>query len=162
MINKQSIWFTFLFSVILVLSIFYISMGESDLSDFILGDETEDSTLVVNESTELVALRIQSDEEITETINELQEIILSDTADIQAKSDAYDELLSITNNKSMEEKVEKVIKSEFNFDSFAKINGNNITIVVENNEHNYKLANDIISRVAKEFSGDKYITVKFN
>lgn len=162
MINKQSIWFTFLFSVILVLSIFYISMGESDLSDLILGDETEDSTLVVNESTELVALRIQSDEEITETINELQEIILSETVDMQAKSDAYDELLTITNNKSMEEKIEKIIKDEFNFDSFVKINANNVTIVAENDEHNYKLANDIISRVAKEFSGDKYITVKFN
>lgn len=162
MINKQSIWFTFLFSVILVLSIFYISMGESDLSDLILNDETEDSTLVVNESTELVALRMQSDEEITETINELQEIILSETVDMQAKSDAYDELLTITNNKSMEEKIEKIIKDEFKFESFVKINGNNITIVAENDVHNYKVANDIISRVAKEFSGDKYITVKFN
>lgn len=162
MINKQSIWFTFLFSVILVLSIFYISMGESDLSDLILSDETEDSTLVVNESTELVALRIQSDEEITETINELQEIILSETVDMQAKSDAYDELLTITNNKSMEEKIEKIIKDEFKFESFVKINGDNITIVAENDAHNYKVANDIISRVAKEFSGDKYITVKFN
>ena len=162
MINKQSIWFTFLFSIILVLSIFYISMNESDLSEFIITDDTEDTSLVVNESTELVALRIQSDEEVTETINELQDIILNETADMQAKSDAYDELLTITNNKSMEEKLEKIVLNEFKFESFIKINGNNVTIVVDSSEHDYKLANDIISRMADEFTADKYITVKFN
>ena len=31
MINKQSIWFTFLFSIILVLSIFYISMDDEKI-----------------------------------------------------------------------------------------------------------------------------------
>ena len=36
MINKQNIWFTFLFSVILVLSIFYLNMGNDDISDLVL------------------------------------------------------------------------------------------------------------------------------
>ncbi len=162
MINKQSIWFTFLFSVILVLSIFYVSMNENELSDFALVNNEPETSLVINESTELVALRVQSDEETLETINNLQDVLLSETSDVQSKNDAYNELLMISNNKSMESKLEKIIKDEFKYDSFVKINGSNVTIVVDNSKHDYKLANDIIRRMTKEFSENKYITVKFN
>lgn len=162
MINKQSIWFTFLFSIILVLSIFYVSMNENSLSDFIELEEPEETSLVVNESTELVALRVQSDEEMMETINNLQDVLLSETSDLESKNNAYDELLTISNNKSLEEKLEKIIKDEFKYDSFIKINSNNVTVVIESDKNDYKLANDIIRRLNKEFKDNKYITVKFN
>lgn len=162
MINKQSIWFTFLFSVILVLSIFYVTMNENDLSEFIDSDEINDTSLVVNESTELVALRIQNDEEVLETINHLQDVLLSETSDLESKNDAYNDLLMISNNKSIEEKIETIIKDEFQYESFVKINSNNVTIVIEVEKHDYALANKIIRRVSSEFKDDKYITVKFN
>lgn len=162
MINKQSIWFTFLFSVILVLSIFYITMNENELSDFIEPVDTTDTTLVVNESTEIVSLRIQSDEETLETINNLQEIILSETSDLTAKNDAYNDLLTISSNKSDEEKIEKIIKEEFQSEAFVKINSGNVTIVIEAQNHDYELANKIIRRVNQEFQDNKYVTVKFN
>ena len=38
MINKQSLWFTFLFSIILVLSIFYITMDSTNLGELIVED----------------------------------------------------------------------------------------------------------------------------
>lgn len=162
MINKQSIWFTFLFSVILLLSIFYVTMGDDKLSDFIDSVDTNDTTLVVNESTELVSLRVQNEEEIMEMINSLQEIILSETSDLQSKNDAYNDLLMISNNKSDEEKLEKIIREEFKYDSFVKINANNISIVIADAKHDYVLANSVIRRIAQEFKDDKYITVKFN
>ena len=89
MINKQNIWFAFLFSIILILSIFYISMDNSELSEFVSNADTTDTTLVVNESTELVALRVQDDEDTLDTINELQNILLDQTSDVVAKNDAY-------------------------------------------------------------------------
>ena len=57
MINKQNLWFATLFSIILVLSIFYISMNETSVSD-LMNEEivVDDSSLVINESTELVSL----------------------------------------------------------------------------------------------------------
>ncbi len=162
MINKQSIWFTFLFSIILVLSIFYVTMNESDLSEFIDDVDTTDTTLVVNESTELVSLRIRNDEETLETINHLQEILLSETSDAAAKNDAYNDLLMISNNKSDEEKIVTIIKEELNYESFVKINNDNVTIVIESNEHDYSVANKIIRRVSTELKDNKYITVKFS
>lgn len=162
MINKQNIWFTFLFSIILVLSIFYITMNDSKLDEYITSDEVDDTTLVVNESTELVALRVQSDEETLETINNLQEIILSETSDFQSKNDAYNDLLMISNNKSDEEKIEKLIKEEFQYDSFVKINGGNVTVVIDAEEHDYTLANKVIKLVSSNFEKEMYVTVKFN
>lgn len=162
MINKQSIWFTFLFSIILVLSIFYVTMNENDLKDFIDPIDTNDTTLVVNESTEIVSLRIQNDEEVLETINNLQDIILSETSDLSAKNDAYNDLLLISSNKSDEQKLEKIIKDEFQSEAFVKINGGNVTIVIDKDEHDYELANKIIRRINQEFDEPKYVTVKFN
>ncbi len=162
MINKQSIWFTFLFSIILVLSIFYVTMNDSDLSELIDPIDTSDTTLVVNESTELVSLRIKNDEETLETINHLQEVLLSETSDAVSKNDAYNDLIMISNNKSLEEKITKLIEEEFKCDSFVKINGNNVTIVVEAEKDDYVIANNIIRRVTAEFEESKYITVKFN
>ncbi len=162
MINKQSIWFTFLFSVILVLSIFYVTMDNSKLDELIIETDTNDTTLVVNESTELVALRVQDDEDTLETINELQNILLDQTSDLSTKNDAYDQLLDISNNKSIESNVEKMIKKEFKLDSFVKIKGNNVTVFIDSDTHDYKLANDIISKVSSYFKDDKYVTVKFS
>jgi hypothetical protein len=161
MINKQSIWFTFLFSIILVLSIFYITMDTEKLDELILDVDTNDTTLVVNESTELVALRVQDDEETLDTINELQNILLDETSDLSAKNDAYDQLLSINSNKRIESSLEKIIKDEFKLDSFGKLKNNNVTVFIDSSDHDYKLANDIIRRLSKEFKEDRYITVKF-
>ena len=161
MINKQSIWFTFLFSIILVLSIFYITIDTEKLDELILDVDTNDTTLVVNESTELVALRVQDDEETLDTINELQNILLDETSDLSAKNDAYDQLLSINSNKRIESSLEKIIKDEFKLDSFVKLKNNNVTVFIDSSDHDYKLANDIIRRLSKEFKEERYITVKF-
>ena len=163
MVNKQNLWFITLFSIILVLSIFYISMNESSIESLIEANNIpEDSTLVVNENTELVALRIQSDEDMLNTMNELKDIILSETTTSQEKNDAYNNLLELSTNKGDEEEIESIIEKEFNLESFVKINANNITIVIDSSEHNYDLANKIIRKVKENSKGDKYITVKFN
>lgn len=163
MVNKQNLWFITLFSIILVLSIFYISMNDSSIESLIEDSKIpEDSTLVVNENTELVALRIQSDEDMLNTMNELKEIILSETTTSQEKNDAYNNLLELSTNKGDEENIENIIEKEFNLKSFVKINANNITIVIDSSEHNYDLANKIIRRIKENSRGDKYITVKFN
>jgi len=137
-------------------------MNENKLSDFMDNVNTDDTTLVVSESTEIVSLRVQSDEETLETINNLQDIILSETSNINEKNDAYNDLLAISSNKSIEEKLEKIIKEEFECEAFVKVNSGNITIVVDKSEHDYKLANQIIRRINEEFKENKYITVKFN
>ena len=163
MINKQNLWFAMLFSVILVLSIFYVSIGSDDVNEFISSDNaSDDSSLVINESTELVSLRVANDEEIQNTMNELKNTILSDTATLEEKNDAYDELLVIADVKGIEEKLESILKKEFDIESFIKVNSTGISVVVESDNKDYKDANKIIKRIQSEFKEEKYITVRFN
>ena len=137
-------------------------MDSSKLDELIIESDTTDTTLVVNGSTELVALRVQDDEETLNTINELQDILLDQTSDLTAKNDAYDQLLDISNTKSLESNLEKIVFKDFGLESFIKIKGNNVTVFIDSKEHDYKLANNIIKRISKEFSDDRYITVKFS
>lgn len=163
MINKENIWFTTLFSIILVLSIFYLNMNENNINELIdIEPETNDTTLVVEEIEELVALRIKNDEELSQEQQELQEILLSETSTIEEKNNAYEKLQQLTNNKGLETKLEEQIQKEYNFKSFIKINGNNITVVIKNKEHDYNIANKIIRSLQNNFKETKYITVKFN
>lgn len=163
MINKQSLWFTMLFSVILVLSIFYVSMNEDNVREFAKDDVAPlDSSLVISESTELVSLRISSDEEVQNTMNELKNTLLSDVATIEEKNDAYNELLVLSNIKGEEEKLENILAKEFKVDSFVKINSTGITVVVDADKDSYEDANKIIRRIQEEYDQEKYITVKFN
>ncbi|MGN1338096.1 MAG: hypothetical protein ACI4WW_06445 [Candidatus Coprovivens sp.] len=164
MIKKQNIWFVSLFSIILVLSIIYIGLNENTINELknTVYEEYSDSELVLNESTELVALRVQSDEEMENKINSYKEILLSLTATIDEKNEAYENLLQLNSNKGLEKEVESLILKKLNLESFAKILGNNITIVVNKKDHSYELANSVIRTVQSKFKEDKYITVKFN
>ena len=78
------------------------------------------------------------------------------------KNDAYNSLLEISTNKGNEQNIENLISKEFQLDSFVKINSNNVTIVIDSQNHDYQLANNIIRRVNETFKDNKYVTVKFN
>ena len=167
MINKKSLWFLTLFSLILVLSIYYITMP----SELLLTtnknlssekDETKDdidnSEVKIEESNILVALRVESDEEVNKEIESLQEVLTDSNSSIEDKNKAYDK---INDNRSIEEQLEQQIKDNFQLDSFIKINDNQISVTVKSEEESNKLANNIMRTIQSNFNDSKYITVKF-
>ncbi len=160
MFNKQTIWSTFLCSIILILSIIYVSTNQDDSIQFQMQDLPV-SEFVIQDNTELVALRIESEEEELNVIQDLQNIILDENSTIEMKNEAYDTLISLKDTKSMEEKIIKLLKEEYGYESFVKVNGDNITIVIKSDKHDYTLANTIIRKVNSYFK-DKYVTVKFS
>ena len=162
MINKQNLWFITLFSLIIVLSIYYISIPDNLLKD--ITDNTNSNTMEVsniNESSALVALRVEADEETLKEIQTLQDILIDGTKSVAEKNDAYEQLLEVNINKGKEEEIEKLIKEEFKYDSFVKISGNNINVVISSSEHSPEIANNIMRKVQEKFDTQKYITVKF-
>ncbi len=160
MINKQNLWFITLFSLILVLGIYYVTMDDDTLAVLAGGSDVSE-VLDIKESDVLVALRVEEDEEILKQIESYQNILLDSAATIEEKNDAYNSLQAITNQKSETEKIEKLITSEFKLDNFVKINQDTISIVVAKKEHNAELANNIIRKVQSLYKTQKYITVKF-
>lgn len=165
MINKQGLWFVTLFSLILVLGIYYVTMSDDALSSILnTTTQTDDSTMVnvnVEESSVLVAMRVNDEEEMLKTMNELQTILLDDTATLEEKNDAYDELMALNANKGKEEDLEKKIKEEFQLNSFVKIQNDQISVVIESSNHDVTIANNIIRSIQSLYDKKMYITVKF-
>lgn len=160
MINKQNLWFVTLFSLILVLGIYYITMKDETLS--VLAGENDVSKVVeVKESDIIVALQVEADEAVLKEMNEYQDVLLNNAATVEEKNDAYNALQTLNNAKSECEKLKKLITSKFKLDSFVKIENDTISITIASKEHNKELANKIIREVQSLYDKQKYITVKF-
>ena len=81
MINKQSLWFLTLFSLILVLSVYYITMPNELLltnnSNYLESkntskEEDSDTKVTIEESELLVTMRVNLEEERSEQIADLK------------------------------------------------------------------------------------------
>ena len=163
MINKQNLWFLTLFSLIMVLSIYYLTMSDDTLSTLNVNSDISKGTDVVisEENDTLVALKVQDEEKLLERMEELQNILLSDVATLQEKNDAYEELQTLNKTESEKETIVKLIKEQYKLDSVVQIDQSNITITVASTKHDVTLANNIIRSVQALYDTDKYITVKF-
>ena len=167
MINKKSLWFLTLFSLILVLSIYYITMpsellltGNTNIKESKEKEESK-ATISIEESDLLVALRVESDEEMNKQIEELQIVLANTKSSADEKNIAYEKIKEINSNRSQEEKLEAQIKDTHNLDSFIKIKSSNISVIVNSKDHSTKLANNIMRTIQSNYEDSKYISVKF-
>ena len=76
MINKQNLWFLTLFSLILVLSVYYITMPNDLLTKAVTTEEKDTSQEEVKETVEevssLTAMRVSLDEVRQSLMDDLQ------------------------------------------------------------------------------------------
>ena len=104
MINKQNLWFLTLFSLILVLSVYYITMP----NDLLIAsssteikeeakekdnntDTTDENTISeVDEADSLTALRVSLDEERDKEKEELKTTMTNEDATTDEKNNAYE------------------------------------------------------------------------
>ncbi len=162
MINKQSLWFLTLFSLVLVLGVYYVTMP----NDLLKNKETVetvngDITVDVSESDMLVALRVERDEELSTAMQELQNILISIDSTNEEKNNAFEELKLLNLTKGKEQELEEKIEEEFGINSFVEINNDQIKIVINSKEHDASLANNIMRSIQSEYKEKMYITIKF-
>lgn len=174
MINKKNLWFLTLFSLILVLSIYYITMPsellmttKEKVSNITSQKEKKKNTKnkeIVKEIKEadiLSAMRIESDSVMKEEIDKLQLVINDEKSTVDDKNKAYDKMKEINNNRAKEEDLEKKLKEDLNLDSYIKMEDNKITVTINSSEHDSGIANKIMRSIQSNFDESKYITVKF-
>lgn len=162
MINKQSLWFLTLFSLVLVLGVYYVTMP----NDLLKNKETIEKvngeiTVDVSESDMLVALRVERDEELSTTMQELQNILISIDSTNEEKNNAFEELKLLNLTKGREQALEEKIKEEFKINSFVEINNDQIKVVINSKEHDASLANKIMRSIQSQYKEKMYITIKF-
>lgn len=167
MINKQNLWFLTLFSLILVLSVYYVTMPNELLlkTDLEKNGDNKNNEEKVNleqeESEILVSLRVDKEEERRLEKTDLQSILTSSTATTEEKNNAYDKLTYLNTVLGEEEKLENKIKSKLNVDSFVEIDNNQINAIAISKNHDVKLANNIMRTVQEEYKEKVYVTVNF-
>lgn len=165
MIKKQNLLFLTLFSLILVLGVYYVTMPDE------LFIEENDSTTDVPVSTEvdvktsqneyLTALQVELEDERQTKKANLEEILNSSETTTEEKNNAYLELKYLSNLQGQEELLEKKINETFSLDSFIEINNNDISVVIADDEHDVELANNIMKCLQKEYDEKMTISVKF-
>ena len=165
MINKQNMWFLTLFSLILVLSVYYITMPNDLFSQVASTEEKSNKNEKVKETVEevssLTAMRVSLEEERQGVMDDLQEQLTSDTISSEKKNNAYEQLKYLNTLQSNEELLEKQIKKELKLDSFVKIDNTNISVVCVSSKHDNSLANSVMRLIQSGYEDKMYITVKF-
>ena len=172
MINKKNLWFLTLFSLVLVLSIYYVTIpsellitSNGSINESVLNEEGNDDnvgSVSVEESDMISALKVEDNNNTLESINKVKETLTNPSSSIEEKNKAFEELKTINNIASEEETLEQKIKDTHKLSAFVKIDGNQIRVVVDSKEHDTKLANEIMRTVQDSYDKKMYISVKFN
>ncbi len=163
MINKKNLWFLTLFSLVLVLSIYYVTMPSEVFKDTDKKvEETTENTVEVEESSVISALKVEDDTEVMSKINELKGKLTNKEISTDEKNSVFQELKLINKNSSKEETLETKIKELCNCENFVKIDGDNVRVVLDSKDASTSSANNIMREVQKEFDEKMYISVKFN
>ncbi len=169
MVNKQGLWFLTLFSLILVLSIYYITMpNEIFKSEEVVANDNDtkddkDTSEVNSQNTSYIeTLKVELDSERAEILNTLEEILNDNSKSSSEKNKAYEQMKEINNLKASEEQLVKTIKEEYKLDAYVKQEDSKIEVVIDSKEHDVKLANKIMRTIQSDFNEPMSISVKFS
>lgn len=162
MINKQGIIFLTLTSLILVLSVYYVTMPTELLlttNSLYNNKETVDSDNVKIENvTSVNSMKSILNDERTTKLKELNNKLSNKELSIDEKNNIYEEIKVINKLESMEEDIETIIKNEYKLDGFVKVDNDVIEIKVNNKKIDKKEAVKIISSIEKKYP-NMYISV---
>ena len=161
MINKQNLWFLTLFSLILILGVYYITIPNEVLESININSKEEPVVEEVVEENVLTAMRVNLENSRREKIEGLQEQLTSDNLTSEEKNNTYEKLKYINELQGKEENFEKKIKKEFGLDCFIKIDNVDITAICISDEHDTTLANNIMRLIQSNYKNKVNTTVKF-
>ena len=165
MMKRKNLWFLTLFSLVLVLSIYYVTMP-SDLlkastEGLSINNSKEKKVTESKESDTITALKVEDDSKTTTIVDELQKKLTDTKTTAEEKNSVYEQIKTINTNNGIEETIEKQIKEKHKCNTFAKIEDTTVKVVVDKCENSKKLANDIMRLVQEQFDKKMYISVQF-
>ncbi len=169
-INKQGLIFLTLTSLILVLSVYYVTMPNELLlttnssyinDDKLVNNDSNDSEKVVIEDVNtLEAMKTLLNDERMEELGKLKKELMKKELSLEEKNNVYEEIKNINKIEAKEEEIEKLIKKEFNLESFVKINNDIVEVVINNLKHDTNLAVKIMTSIEKVYP-NMYISISF-
>lgn len=152
--NKQAITFLTLFSLILVLSIYYILLPP---------EKDADSQVNVTETTnsEIEVLQSELDSKREGLISENNDLIASASSDNDAISTALETIAETKETAAKEKEITKIL-TELGYDkSFVEIDKTSVKVIIEKKNADKNDANTIIKALLNHLGTEYQVEVKF-
>ena len=170
--NKQNMWFLTLFSLILVLSVYYITMpnellltnNSNVLTEEVSSDKdsiSEEVSVEIEECESVIAYNETLEDSRNKKITDLEAVMLDTSKTTDEKNEAYEQIKFLNELTGKEEQLEEKIKNTYKIDNFIEIDNSSVKVIAAKKEHDITLANKIMETIQEEFTNKMYITVKF-
>lgn len=168
MIDKKNLWFLTLFSLVLVLSVYYVTMpnellvtNNGNVESTSEENEENEISVSITESDVISALKVEDENDTLEEINTLKETLTNTEETVDKKNEAYDKIKELNENSGKEETIENMLKEKYKYDAFVKIDGDQVRVVIGTKDHSTEFANEIMRLVQEQFNNKMYISVQF-
>ncbi|MBE4910453.1 SpoIIIAH-like family protein [Bacillus luteolus] len=190
LLKKQTVWLLTMLSLVVVLSVYYITSPEGAPEDFafeqegvnetaentdvtttaegeegmeVTIEEAEDGTAISTiSSDELFAqLRMDIEDKRAELREQLTAVVASSEVSAEEKNMAMEKMQELTEIAIKESTIETLIKSKGYADALVRADGGKVRITVKAKEHNNAAANDILLLVASELGELQDVAVTF-
>lgn len=151
--NRQAITFLTLFSLILVLSIYYI----------LLPPENTANEVAVNnqEVSQIEALQKNLDKEREDLISENNAIIASSESDSDKIASALATISESKETAALEAKITKTVNEAGFKNVFVEVENKTVKVVVDKKDGSGNDANSIIKAIMEETKNEYQVEVKF-
>lgn len=179
LLKKQTVWLLTMLSLVVVLSVYYMTSPEqqNELASVEEKNEKEEaadkelaegnnqeegsviSSIASDEAFE--TLRMQLDEERSKRKEELRDIMAETELPSEERSEAYEELQKLDETAQKEAVLETLIIAMGYEDALVRADGENVRITVKSNEPSAKAANEIIRMVKNEIGRIQGVAVEF-
>lgn len=162
MLRKQTIWLLTMLSLVVVLSVYYVTAEPTNQTASNISSETKSNSkseqveVAGDGSSQLFEeLRMDLADKRSELKSSLEDIITSADATAEEKSEARDKMIALEETGQKEEMLETLIQSIGYKDVFVKADGDTVSIRVESEKLSKEQANKIIQLAEKELGASQ-------
>jgi stage III sporulation protein AH len=179
LLKKQTVWLLTMLSLVVVLSVYYITSPEqksnelaavkqeekADQKETKTDTEAKDSDTIISQvagDEEFEALRLQLQDERSELKEQLNTVVATTDLPADERSEAVDQMQKLSEIAKKEEMLETLIKAMDYEDALVRADGTTVKIIVKSKKESSKSeANAIIQMVKKEIGETNFVAVEF-
>ncbi|MDQ6599595.1 MULTISPECIES: SpoIIIAH-like family protein [Bacillus] len=186
LLKKQTVWLLTMLSLVVVLSVYYITSPEQKNSNELAAvqqkakdqmnqkemnskstaktNAKDDKTIIsqIAGDDEFEALRLKLQDERSQLQEDLTAQMASTDLPADKRSEAMDQMKELNKTAQKEEILETLIKTMGYEDALVRAEGNQVRVTVKSKKQpSATAANDIIQQVKKEIGDTNYVAVEF-
>ena len=179
LLKKQTVWLLTMLSLVVVLSVYYITSPEqnsnelaavkqeekTDQKETKTDTETKDGETIISQvagDEEFEKLRLQLQDERSEIKEQLTDVVATTDLPANERSEAIDQMKKLNEIAQKEQTLETLIKARDYEDVLVRADGPTVRIIVKSKKESSKSeANAIIKMVKKEIGETNFVAVEF-